>query len=91
MSILKQTIATICPANREIPAAAARRLAAVMEGDDHAFGKLRSLLLRYLSITGQRHPQSPEKCTIICCADHGVAAEGVSAYPPETTLQMTRN
>ena len=39
-------------------------------------GGLRDLLLRYLSITGKRHPQPPEKCTIIACADHGVAAEG---------------
>lgn len=91
MNLLKQTVAAICPASREIPADAANRLARVMEGDDRTFGRLRSLLLRYLAITGKRHPQPPEKCTIICCADHGVAAEGVSAYPPETTLQMTRN
>lgn len=91
MSILKQTIAAICPASREIPAEAESRLSCVMEGDDRAFGQLRSLLLRYLALTGKRHPQPLEKCTIICCADHGVAAEGVSAYPPETTLQMTRN
>ncbi len=32
-----------------------------------------------------------KKCTIICCADHGVAAENVSAYPKETTAQMVRN
>ena len=30
-------------------------------------------------------------CTIICCADHGVAEENVSAYPKETTAQMVRN
>ena len=30
-------------------------------------------------------------CTIICCADHGVAEEGVSAYPQTTTAQMVRN
>ena len=31
------------------------------------------------------------KCTIICCADHGVAEENVSAYPKETTVQMIKN
>ena len=30
-------------------------------------------------------------CTIICCADHGVAEENVSAYPQSTTAQMVRN
>ncbi len=30
-------------------------------------------------------------CTIICCADHGVAVENVSAYPQSTTAQMVRN
>lgn len=32
-----------------------------------------------------------KKCTIICCADHGVASENVSAYRKETTAQMVRN
>ena len=30
-------------------------------------------------------------CTMICCADHGVAAENVSAYTQQTTAQMVRN
>ena len=30
-------------------------------------------------------------CTIICCADHGVAEENVSAYPQTTTAQMVKN
>ena len=91
MSLLEQTIAIIEPPNREIPQAAAKRLNQVMEDDDITLGGLRGLLLRYLAITGKRHPESPEKCTVICCGDHGVAEEGVSAYPPETTLQMVRN
>ncbi|MBE8954267.1 MAG: nicotinate-nucleotide--dimethylbenzimidazole phosphoribosyltransferase [Quinella sp. 2Q5] len=31
------------------------------------------------------------KCTFIFCADHGVAAENVSAYPQTTTAAMVRN
>ena len=36
-------------------------------------------------------PKPPRKAVVICCADHGVAAEGVSAYSQETTLEMVRN
>ena len=32
-----------------------------------------------------------KKCTIICCADHGVVEENVSAYPKSTTKQMVKN
>ena len=33
----------------------------------------------------------PKKCTFIFCADHGVAEEGVSAYPQSTTAEMIKN
>ena len=55
------------------------------------FGKLMTALLRYINITGERHPAPPQTSVIISCADHGVAAESVSAYPPETTLNMMCN
>lgn len=91
MNLLEQTIAAIEPVRHEPAEEVSTRLNSVMEGDADTLGRLRSLLLRYIAITGRRHPAPPEKCTIICCGDHGVAAEGVSAYPPETTVQMTRN
>ena len=34
---------------------------------------------------------SIKPCTLIFCADHGVAKENVSAYPKSTTAQMVRN
>ena len=55
------------------------------------FGRLNAVLLRYISITGERHPAPPQTSVVISCADHGVAAESVSAYPPETTLNMMCN
>ena len=91
MSLLKTTLSAIAPADQALTGEVSARLSTVMEGDDTTLGQTRQLLLRYLAIAGERHPQPPEKCTVICCADHGVAAEGVSAYPPETTVQMTRN
>ena len=55
------------------------------------FGRLTPALLKYIRITGERHPAPPQTSIIISCADHGVAAESVSAYPPETTQNMMRN
>ncbi len=54
-------------------------------------GSLLDVISSYASITGEHQPQVPQKHTFICCADHGVYAEGVSAYPQETTLGMVRN
>lgn len=62
---------------------------ALFPGAAH-FGALRSMLGRYLAVTGSMYiTHLPATC--IFCADHGVAAENVSAYPPETTLHMTTN
>lgn len=56
-------------------------------------GALATLLDRYMCATKStwEHLEEPKKCTLICCADHGVAEMQVSAYPPETTAQMTAN
>ena len=56
-------------------------------------GALAALLDHYMCATKStwEHLEKPKKCTLICCADHGVAEMQVSAYPPETTAQMTAN
>ncbi|MBQ3971258.1 MAG: nicotinate-nucleotide--dimethylbenzimidazole phosphoribosyltransferase [Selenomonadaceae bacterium] len=86
MSILEETIARIQPLDTAAMQAVGEKL-----DDAKGLGHLRELLLRYAGITGESTPEPPKKCTIICCSDHGVAAMGVSAYPPETTVQMTAN
>ncbi len=91
MSLLQATIDAIRPADHDLAAQAGKRLAAALEGDEQSLGKFQELLLRYIAITGQMHPAVPDKCAVICCASHGVASEGVSAYPEETTLQMTKS
>ena len=88
MNLLEQTIATIHVPNTELSSAVDAALSAQTSRD---FGHLRSILLRYMNITGERHPAPPQTSVIISCADHGVAAESVSAYPPETTLNMMCN
>jgi nicotinate-nucleotide--dimethylbenzimidazole phosphoribosyltransferase len=54
-------------------------------------GRLGKMAALYAGVTGQVRPAAPRKCVILTCADHGVARHGISAYPVETTVHMTRN
>lgn len=90
MTLLQNTIKQIHPLDAEAVQSIRTHLSEKMTNDT-GLGILRDLLTRYAGITGSEILSEPKKCTIICCADHGVAEMNVSAYPPETTVQMTAN
>lgn len=52
---------------------------------------LEQLAVKMAGITGRPQPRDLGKCIILMAGDHGVAAEGVSAYPKEVTTQMVVN
>jgi len=56
-----------------------------------SLGRLEELAKQIVGITGDISPELKKKSIIIMAADHGVAVEGVSAYPREVTLQMVYN
>jgi nicotinate-nucleotide--dimethylbenzimidazole phosphoribosyltransferase len=56
-----------------------------------SLGRLEDLALRCVLIAGQERPRVDQKVLFVCCADHGVCEEGVSAYPREVTAQMVYN
>src|SRR5205085_98768 len=56
-----------------------------------SLGVLESLACRIAAITGRAAPPLPARAVVVMAADHGVAAEGVSAYPAEVTQQMLAN
>ena len=56
-----------------------------------SLGRLEDMIRQYAGITGRSRPPDPKHCIVIACADHGVARRVVSAYPLETTAQMTAN
>jgi nicotinate-nucleotide--dimethylbenzimidazole phosphoribosyltransferase len=56
-----------------------------------SLGQLEELVTRYALIRGECIPELARKSMHIFCADHGVTAEGVSAYPSAVTAQMVRN
>src|SRR5436309_15323119 len=56
-----------------------------------SLGQLEALVTRYALIRGEAVPDLTRKSMHIFCADHGVTAEGVRAYPSAVTAQMVRN
>jgi len=52
-----------------------------------SLGRLEELAIWLAGVTGAERPQVRAQ-VVVAAADHGVAAEGVSAYPAEVTAQM---
>ena len=93
LDALEGVIDSICqgvqPADSSRAAAFASQLERIVSpGQD--LGRLRQMVLQYLAIAGIPKKMLPP-VNFIFCSDHGVSAENVSAYPPETTLHMATN
>ena len=56
-----------------------------------SLGRLEELAAQYAMIAGEVKPNVPRGAVFTFAADHGVALEGVSAYPHEVTAQMVLN
>lgn len=56
-----------------------------------ALGRLEELSIQLAGITGLARPRLAHKVVMVMAGDHGVAAEGVSAYPQAVTAQMVAN
>ena len=56
-----------------------------------ALGKLEDLAVQIACIQNSLTPQINEKKLLVFAADHGVAEEGISAYPAKVTAQMVQN
>ena len=56
-----------------------------------SLGRLEEFARRIVAITGDRMPVLDRKVVFTFAGDHGIAHEGVSAYPREVTPQMVLN
>ncbi len=56
-----------------------------------SLGRLEALSVQIAGITRQAMPQLRHKVVTVMAGDHGVARQGVSAYPQEVTPQMVLN
>jgi nicotinate-nucleotide--dimethylbenzimidazole phosphoribosyltransferase len=87
---LAQTLANILPLDEQAMAAARARQA-VLTKPAGSLGRLEDLAIQVAGITGNPLPSAERKAVIVMAGDHGVVAEGVSAYPAEVTPQMVLN
>lgn len=56
-----------------------------------ALGRLEDLALWYASWRGSEKPTLMAPQVVVFAGNHGVCAKGVSAFPPEVTVQMVAN
>jgi nicotinate-nucleotide--dimethylbenzimidazole phosphoribosyltransferase len=56
-----------------------------------SLGRLEALALRIGLVVGSETPRLRDAQVLVCAGDHGLAAQGVSAYPSDVTWQMVEN
>lgn len=90
MNAFDATFATIHPVDRgEIDKAYARLDS--LTKPRRSLGRLEDLAARYAAIRRNNRQESMRRKVVVFAGDHGVVAEGVSAYPQEVTGLMVRN
>jgi nicotinate-nucleotide--dimethylbenzimidazole phosphoribosyltransferase len=90
MGLLEQTMDAIAPRDESAAAEAARRLDSLTKPRG-SLGDLEEIVQRYAAIRRDPAARMGGGALTVFAADHGVAAEGVSAYPQAVTAEMLRN
>lgn len=87
---IENIIARIQPLDQSAMAAARARQN-MLTKPQGSLGRLESLSIQLAGITAQARPRIEHKVVTVMAGDHGVVAEGVSAFPQEVTPQMVLN
>jgi nicotinate-nucleotide--dimethylbenzimidazole phosphoribosyltransferase len=90
MSDIEKVIKRIVPVSPENLTQARKHLDALTKPPG-SLGRLEGLAGRYAAIKGLDSPQVRKKAVYVFAADHGVAQQGISAFPAEVTPQMVLN
>src|SRR5258705_13191278 len=90
MSLLNETIAAIAPLDDDAARAADQRLNSLTKPAG-SLGYLEDIVRRYAAIRHDGSAQMGRGAIAVFVADHGVADEGVSAFPQAVTVEMLRN
>ncbi|MYD36123.1 MAG: nicotinate-nucleotide--dimethylbenzimidazole phosphoribosyltransferase [Dehalococcoidia bacterium] len=87
---LEQAVAAIRPPDEEAMSRAAARQATLTKPPG-SLGQLEELSIRLAGMMRTEQPRIGGKAIIIAAGDHGVVAQGVTAYPQDVTAQMVLN
>ncbi len=90
MELLQRTIESVSPPESGLLELARRRLDSLTKPRG-SLGRLEEFAARFVAATGMREPKITKKVVFTFAGDHGVADEGVSAFPREVTAQMVFN
>ena len=60
----------------------------LMDKPQNSLGNIEKMVAKYGSMIGNEFPDELKPAMLLMCGDHGIAKYGVSAYPPEVTIQM---
>ncbi len=89
-SLLEKTLSSIKPSDKGIEKAAWKRLDSLTKPQG-SLGRLEECAAKYAAARGDVFAKVAKPAILTFGADHGVAAEGVSAFPQEVTPQMAAN
>ena len=84
-------LAQPCATLNEISRAAALARQGQLTKPPGSLGKLEAIAVQLSALQGTERPQVERVHISIFAADHGVAAEGVSAFPQAVTAEMVKN
>ncbi|SEO41977.1 nicotinate-nucleotide-dimethylbenzimidazole phosphoribosyltransferase [Luteibacter sp. UNC138MFCol5.1] len=84
-------LATPCRVPDDDVAAAATRRQARLTKPAGSLGRMEDLAVQLAGLQGRERPTAGRVWIAVFTADHGVAVEGISAYPQAVTGEMLRN
>ena len=87
---LRADLATIGPLDEAAMSAAQQHLDRLTKPPG-SLGRLEELVVTLAGITGRVDAPVDRRAIVLAAGDHGVARNGVSAYPAEVTAQMVAN
>ena len=90
MSLLDETLESIRPVDQAAAVAADDRLNSLTKPPG-SLGYLEEIVRRYAAIRRDGAARMGRGAIAVFVADHGIAAEGVSAFPQSVTAEMLRN